>query len=106
MNESCTEFRPPWALTLWVSDRHIFAEVPVKNGGPPYIAKYPLTNQGLGVALNVLKFIHDQYGHLHYDPPAQKIAKRQLKVKGKVQLTPEQSARISNILKKRGLLNE
>jgi len=107
MTEVLPEFRPPWAITLWVSDRHIFAEVPVKAGGPPYIAKYPLTTIGLSTALNVLKFVHDQYGHMLYEPPAFKVARKtKLTAKPKVQLTAEQSERIANILKKKGLINE
>jgi len=108
MSDAASEFRPPWAVTMWVSDQHIFAEVPMSGGqAPPYIAKFPLTSTGLGVALNCLKQIHDGLGHLRYEPPQVKVARKTKRTaKPKVELSPEQNDRIKSILKKKGLINE
>lgn len=52
--------RPPWALVVWTDDNNVFTEVPCKDG-PPLIQKYPLTDHGLGRALNFLKAFHKKH---------------------------------------------
>ena len=49
-----TPAAPPWALTCWVDNRHIFVELPTK-GSQPYVMKFPLSEGGLTKALNILR---------------------------------------------------
>ena len=45
--------RPATAAIAWCTPRELFVEIP-SRAGPPYIARYPRTAEGLAQALNVL----------------------------------------------------
>ncbi len=49
--------RPAWAVTAWISDdfKHIYVELPMTSGGPPFIQRYDADTKGLLDALTVLK---------------------------------------------------
>ena len=45
--------RPPRTAIAWATKDALFVEIPCKDG-PPYIARYHRTAEGLALALNVL----------------------------------------------------
>lgn len=49
--------RPAWAVTMWISDneQHIYVELPMTTGGPPFIQRYDADVKGILTALRVLK---------------------------------------------------
>lgn len=49
--------RPRWAVCAWTDANNVFIEIPIKDK-PPFISKYPLTTEGLGLALNQMKKFH------------------------------------------------
>lgn len=57
MSNFATTARPRWAVTSWVDHNNIYVEIPIKNQAP-FVAKYPLTAEGLGLALNQMKKFH------------------------------------------------
>lgn len=46
---------PPHAVTMWLTDHDIVALLPMKAGGTPYMMKFPLNEQGLMRALELLQ---------------------------------------------------
>ena len=48
-----TTARPPKAAIAWATKDALFVEIPCKDG-PPYVARYHRTAEGLALALNVL----------------------------------------------------
>lgn len=53
MTDFATTARPATAAIAWCTPRELFVEIPSRVG-PPYIARYPRTAEGLASALNVL----------------------------------------------------
>lgn len=51
--------RPSWALFCWIDDSNIYVELPTTLG-QPYITKFPLSEQGLSKALNLLRTRYDE----------------------------------------------
>lgn len=45
---------PPWAVICWETDHDIIVALPMKDGGIPYLMKFPKTSGGLSEALKVL----------------------------------------------------
>jgi hypothetical protein len=54
MGQMTSSFRPPWAVVMWADDNNIYAELPMTNGGPSYVTRYPKSEGGLSAALAVL----------------------------------------------------
>ena len=54
---STTTFSPPWAVTCWADDTHVYVELPAKSG-PPYIQAFSLTTAGLDKALKLMRKLH------------------------------------------------
>lgn len=46
---------PPYAVTMWRDDRHIYVALPMTAGGIPYITRFALSEGGLSAALEVLR---------------------------------------------------
>jgi len=46
---------PPNALLMWTDSRNIYVELPTLQGVPPCILSYPLREQGLSRALDLLR---------------------------------------------------
>lgn len=55
--EYASSAKPRWAVTAWVDANNVFIEIPIKDK-PPFISKYPLTAEGLGLALGQMKKFH------------------------------------------------
>lgn len=55
--EYASSAKPRWAVTAWVDANNVFIEIPIKDK-PPFISKYPLTTDGLSLALNQMKKFH------------------------------------------------
>ena len=53
MTDFAASARPATAAIAWCTPRELFDEIP-SRAGPPYIARYPRTAEGLAQALNVL----------------------------------------------------
>ena len=45
---------PPYAITCWEDEHNIYAALPMKAGGIPYIMKFARNEGGLAAALAVL----------------------------------------------------
>lgn len=96
--------RPPWAVTAWVDDVNVYVELPTKEG-PPYIASYPQTENGLGKALNVMREMHSAAksiaggkGGTYVFKPDHPMVKR----KGP-QVTEAERSAVAALLKKAGI---
>lgn len=46
--------KPSWAVVTWLTDTHIYIEIPA-SAGQPYITKFSITEGGLSKALNFLR---------------------------------------------------
>lgn len=84
MNGQLDSSPPPHAVTLWLTDHDIIAQLPMKDGGIPYLIKFPLSEGGLLRALELLKQRkHEVLSPLEaqalYEPP---------KVQPQVKLSP------------------
>lgn len=55
--EYASSMKPHYAVIAWVDHNNVFIEIPIKDK-PPFISKYPLTTEGLGLALNQMKKFH------------------------------------------------
>jgi hypothetical protein len=53
MTTAASSARPPATAIAWATATELFCEIPCA-AGPPYIARYPRTAEGLAQALNVL----------------------------------------------------
>lgn len=61
MTDFATTARPSRAAIAWATRDALFVELPCKDG-PPYIARYRLTVEGLTSALNILLEAPDHTG--------------------------------------------
>lgn len=57
---TATDFRPPWAVTMWADDEAIYLEIPAKDG-PPFIQRYLKTEGGLSKALALMVTTHRKH---------------------------------------------
>jgi len=87
--------RPKWAAIAWATKDSLFVEIPCKDG-PPYICRFPRTQNGLGKALNVLE--------KHPETETRTLQREHPKVKrvGPV-ANPEAREKARAILKRMGL---
>lgn len=104
MTTSSKSFHPPWAVTIWMDDTHIFTEVPCIEG-PPYIQKYSNTEGGLSLALNFLRDKRDR-AKAAADPKKRFVETKAhpLLKRPKSAFTEEQRAAAKRILKKQGTI--
>ena len=98
--------RPPHAVIAWVDDVAVYLELPCKDG-PPYITKFPLTDNGLHKALNLMRqAYHDAQRPTNGKAkPESTFAPRHPKVKSsKPEYSPEQREAARETLKKLKLI--
>lgn len=72
--EYASTAKPRWAVCAWTDANNIFIEIPIKDK-PPFISKYPLTAEGLGLALGQMKKFHTiEAGPQQYIVPPRVVA--------------------------------
>ena len=54
--------RPSYAITVWADENYIYSELPV-TGGPPYITKHALTENGLGKIISQMRELYRKDAH-------------------------------------------
>lgn len=57
---------PPWAIRVWSDSEFIYAELPAKDGGLPYVMKHAHTDAGLNKILSLMKREHKAAGAKAY----------------------------------------
>ena len=102
---------PPYAVTMWSSDREIFVALPMKTGGTPYIMSFPLNEGGLSQALNILrkqseapKPTLDQPANYTKPPTQPQVKQGKLREKLLSETTQEQRDNAQALLRKLGLV--
>lgn len=102
---------PPHAITMWLTDHDIIALLPMKEGGPAYMMKFPLNEGGLMKALELLRERkHEVLSPLEAQalfspprhPPQVKLSKAQERLYGET--TPEQRNAAQSLLRKLGFV--
>lgn len=53
MTAEATNFRPPWAISLWSDITHIYCEIPAKSG-PSLVMSFAKTEGGLTKCINLM----------------------------------------------------
>jgi hypothetical protein len=102
---------PPHAITMWLTDHDIIALLPMKNGGPAYMMKFPLNEGGLMRALELLQQRkHEVLSPTEaldaFDPPKTQPQVRVSKAQERLyaETTPEQRDAAQALLRKLGLV--
>ena len=94
---------PPWAITLWCDNTHVYAEFIAKEG-PPLVIKHPKTLNGFQKLLTFAnsRFEIEQPKGGYYQIPTPVVSKNK---PGKVQVgTNSQREEARLLLKKMGML--
>lgn len=95
--EYASSAKPRWAVTAWTDANNVFIEIPIKDK-PPFISKYPLTAEGLGLALGQMRKFHTvESGPQQYTIPP-RLAANQAKYPA------DTRAKTLAILRKHGIL--
>lgn len=102
-------FQPPSdAIIAWLKDGSIYVMLPSKDLKlPPYIVSYPLTENGLWQAVNILKKheVQTPTPSIIESRPVDKVPRSRKPVDiSKRGYTEEQKARALDLLKKKGIL--
>lgn len=110
MGKLDTDPTPPHAITMWMTDKDIVALLPMRDGGIPYMMKFPRNEGGLSQALQLLQKRKEEV----LSPTEAKefdVPRTQPQVKlGKIaerlhaETTPEQRANAQALLRKLGLV--
>lgn len=95
--EYASSAKPSWAVTSWVDANNVYIEIPIKDK-PPFISKYPLTAEGLGLALGQMK----RYHTLEAGPPQYVVPPRITANNSKY--TNDTRTKALAILRKHGIL--
>ena len=103
---------PPYAVTMWTTDREIFVALPMAAGGIPYIMSFPLNEGGLTQALKILRKQAPEAPRPTEAAPANylkpfvqpqvKLSKAQEKLHAET--TPEQRSAAQELIRKLGLI--
>lgn len=91
---------PPWAITIWRDATNIYTEVPNKApNGVPFIASYPLSEAGLGKALDQMRTRYNSSASPVYRPESLRASNLKPLVG-----TASQQATAASILRKMGII--
>lgn len=102
---------PPHAITMWLTDTDIIAQLPMKAGGTPYLMRFPLNEGGLMKALELLRqrkhdVLSPTEAQALYSPPRVQPQVRMSKAQERLhaETTQEQRDAAQALLRKLGLV--